>query len=545
MSYLVFKFNAKEPIVNGQLVDEQMFLSHKLRNKLVEVELERRKSIDALCAKLSPDLTDVEKQLFEAEVTLAEAEKQQKGVNASQRKREATKEVRDTLKILRETKASLYKRRKELRTSIFESHEFKAAQEQIEQGALKKSATYRKESLLYSDNSDAVFQAAQSFRKGAPPKFRRWTGDGRVVIRLRKTFSLNQLDRTNLYAQVERHSSGYFVAGKNRPRKLGNALLQFRVGTDKRKPVFATVPFYLSREIPEDARVNQIFLQRRRVGTKFSWSVCFVCSKDSWDKPDWAEDGTVGIDVGWRIFEDRLRVAVWSGSDGDEGELSLPLWWIKEQKRVCSIQSVRDTLFDGIKDTIKSLNFESAPDYVREALQTIHAWKSPARLSAIVFKWLKDGGNGTTIDVLNAWRERDRHLLEFQANLRDQLQRHRKEVYRTFAAQLSRKYATAVVEKIDLRKWHTNAQVEDSENCALREHVRNAALSVLFDSLTQRMRNTIRVNPANTTKNCHECGHLNKVEELEHTCEGCGISWDQDYNAARNLRNSGLVPCEA
>jgi transposase len=37
---------------------------------------------------------------------------------------------------------------------------------------------------------------------------------------------------------------------------------------------------------------------------------------------------------------------------------------------------------------------------------------------------------------------------------------------------------------------------------------------------------------------CHQCGHRHKrrPEELEHTCENCGLRADQDERAALNLR---------
>ena len=46
------------------------------------------------------------------------------------------------------------------------------------------------------------------------------------------------------------------------------------------------------------------------------------------------------------------------------------------------------------------------------------------------------------------------------------------------------------------------------------------------------------VSAVNTTHICHLCGSLEEfdaAEHLNHRCRSCGMVWDQDVNAARNL----------
>jgi putative transposase len=48
------------------------------------------------------------------------------------------------------------------------------------------------------------------------------------------------------------------------------------------------------------------------------------------------------------------------------------------------------------------------------------------------------------------------------------------------------------------------------------------------------------VNPKNTSKKCHHCGHIHKdlqVKTRKFHCEQCGKPLDRDVNAAINILN--------
>ena len=51
------------------------------------------------------------------------------------------------------------------------------------------------------------------------------------------------------------------------------------------------------------------------------------------------------------------------------------------------------------------------------------------------------------------------------------------------------------------------------------------------------------VNPANTSRTCSECGHVdkkNRKSQSEFECTSCGFSANADYNAAINIHNAGV-----
>ena len=355
--------------------------------------------------------------------------------------------------------------------------------------------------------------------------------------------------------RLELHPKGIWVPGTRRPRKLGTALLHFRIGsTEKRKPVWAQIPLKFHRPLPTDCKIKWTYLQRRKRGTKTLWEVCFVLQGEhgAFDPQDRATDGHVGIDVGWRKYADRLRIAVYSGSDGQEGELCLPEWWLEESRRVERIRGHRDTLMDTAKAEFKAFTKgrEGLADYMVEAGKHVHQWRSAARLASVCLRWREETNLTTEEETarasLEAWRHRDKHLYEYEAHLRSQLQGSRKDLYRKFAAQLSRLYATSHVEKLDLRTFHKLAPIEeggDKGTDAMTSYTRDACLSSLFEALKSRMVNTVKIDPANTTKQCHACSVIDAAwtdhAKVDHECSSCLVTWDQDVNAARNLLNAG------
>jgi hypothetical protein len=342
---------------------------------------------------------------------------------------------------------------------------------------------------------------------------------------------------------------------RTKGRHLQHTVVSLRVGSEDRDPVFAVIPVVLHRPMPSDAQIKWVHLIRRRIGLHCEWRVQFALSRATgWDKPDRAATGEISIDVGWRVTGDdgvtprpdgSMRVAFWRGSDDAEDELTLPADWLSEMRKTEHIQSVRDKLFDRMRERLAErlrTAGDAVPAWLRDRTSTLPQWKSQARLAKLAIDWRSNrfDGDGEIFAELEAWRKRDKHLLEYAANLRDQLQRRREDIYRKFAAWMRRTYRTAKVEILDLRDFHKLAQAEDAPvDGALKEHVRDACISALFRCIEESMtkKGTIKVPAKNTTAKCHVCGSLEKWNRkvLRHTCSACGAEWDQDENASVNI----------
>ena len=54
----------------------------------------------------------------------------------------------------------------------------------------------------------------------------------------------------------------------------------------------------------------------------------------------------------------------------------------------------------------------------------------------------------------------------------------------------------------------------------------------------------ILIDPRNTSRTCSKCGHCekaNRKKQAEFVCLSCGFSDNADFNAAKNIRNLGLL----
>jgi hypothetical protein len=257
----------------------------------------------------------------------------------------------------------------------------------------------------------------------------------------------------------------------------------------------------------------------------------------------------VGIDIGYRLMPDGgQRVAYWQGSDGASGELRLPPWTVESQSKIEDLQSIRDKLHNAIRTRLKDwLEANPHPEWLDEATEHMHAWKRLARLDCLVVEWRGKRFDGDTaiLKALEAWRKQERHLWQWQENSRDQLLEWRKNYYREFAAAMRRRYRTVAVEDMDLRSAiHDILRPEEERETvtAQRRMARFAALSVLVGCLKDSGSEVVTVDRAGTTGIHHDCGHVNDVgADLMHVCEGCGIEFDRDVNAAKNILARGEV----
>lgn len=375
---------------------------------------------------------------------------------------------------------------------------------------------------------------------------------------------------------------------RTKGKHLQHTMVKLRVGSKGRAPVWAVVPTMLHRPMPWDSKIKGVHLIRWKIATHCEWHVQFVLARAiGWKKPDCAADGTVSIDVGWRVTGDdgktprpdgSMRVAYWKVSDGVEGELVLPAIWLAGMRKVENIQSTRDETFNVARDTLAAWieGLVEKPEWLTQVRQikTLRQWRSIARLAALVSRWRENrcvpdveplpmtnplslllrgqdedghlgltGGEGVYA-LMETWRKRNKHLLEYEENLRDQLQRQRMDIYRNFAAQMRRKYRTAKIEKLDLRDFHKNQEVEEPvPDGALKEHVRDACISTLFQCLKESMAQIVEVSAQNTTAKCHVCESLQTWNHkiLRHTCTTCGAEWDQDDNAAINISREDIA----
>ncbi len=120
-----------------------------------------------------------------------------------------------------------------------------------------------------------------------------------------------------------------------------------------------------------------------------------------------------------------------------------------------------------------------------------------------------------------------------------------------------------IAKKLVVGEWHLFAErtgrgmaLEDLTGIRERVRVRKAQRrqhsAWAFDDLRKKIAYKARllgipviaVNPRNTSRTCHECGHCekgNRQSQARFECQSCGHVSNADYNAARNIAGADAL----
>lgn len=556
-----YTYGLRPPTGGRDRVLDQLRLASIYRNKLVEIELARRAATDETLRELCPGLLECEAELANVNAAIEDVLAQQRGRN--QRARGMTDEVdfRARLAELKPRRRDLAAQRKRLRDGSFSDPDTQARLASVNETAAAAIRTARAACGVFWGSYLLVEQAADAFRKGAPPVFRGYRGEGRIAVQIQGGMTWDEAssgDDTRLrivhtpQTEVRMARNGTVLPLPGEKRQTQQYTLWLRIGSDGRAPIWATWPLILHRQIPETTRIMWAIVQRRIVAGHERWQLTLSLRDDTdqaFVRRDLAADGVVGIDIGYRLMPDgRQRVAYWHGSDGASGELELPPWTVQGWKKVEDLQSIRDKLHNEARATLRDwLASNPHPGWLDEATEHMHAWRRLSRLDRLVVEWRgqrfeHDCG---ILATLESWRTQERHLWQWQENSRDQLLAWRKNYYREFSAKMRRRYRTIAIEDMDLRSAiHDVLRPEEERETvtAQRRTARFAALSVLVGTIKDCGADVVPVERAGTTSTCHDCGAANDVGAgLMHVCVGCGSVFDRDENAAQNILARGEV----
>jgi hypothetical protein len=530
-----WRFGARVPNTALEEIQGQLYLMHKYRNELCRIELDRRAACQEIVTKASPRMQQLEGEITTLAKELSDLETEVRAHNKQTRSRSAPVELRSRTSQTRANLKTLRTEYRNVKKATYGDPLVKARLAQVSQDDNARIKEARGKSRLYWCNYLTVETDCESFRKGPPPRFKRFERDGRVALQLQNGLS------------IEKATSGestllhLYKAGDNNPKHW---VCRMRVGGEGRKGIFAEVPFLMHRELPKEAKIKWLYLQRSRVATHDEWHLMFSLEAAEWPRKQ-AKRGTVGVDLGWRLLKNSdLRVAYWHGSDGKSGQLVIPKEDLSRWHRADTLRSTRDSSFNQIKEHFLDwLGGEMPrPEWLTEQTEHLCQWRSQARLAAVVIYWRNHrfDGDENIYEALEKWRKQDKHLFDWQEYQRKRSINWRNNLYRCFAKTLAEKYRTCVMENTNWRDMAELPEVESSEvTYAVPSYNRAvSAIGKLSLYLKEAMKEVQLVDPANSTHECADCGTIDDfdaVKELEHVCSNCLSSWDQDHNAARVL----------
>lgn len=284
----------------------------------------------------------------------------------------------------------------------------------------------------------------------------------------------------------------------------------------------------------------------RKIGPRECWTVEITVDDSATARTGHGE-GAIAVDIGWRQIGEELRIACWGADNGKNGgELRLSAALLSSLRKADELRSLRDDKFNVARAALSGwLATATVPEWLHDATTHLAQWRSAGRLAGLAKRW-RDGrfdGDADAYDALEAWRYHDHHLWEWESSQRTKSLRHRREIYRVFAAGLASQFETCVLEKFDLRVFAQRVTTENAaENEAARSNRQRAALSELRMAITNAFRarggRVDEVSAVDSTHICAECGTVDDfdaAEAIEHVCSGCGATWDQDMNSWRVL----------
>lgn len=562
MAIRVERYGLREPTYGADIVAEQMRKAHAYRNKLTEIERERRarmrevESSDQTVGALFETVEATKRLAFELGEE-AKAHRAKSGKAAPSRSIPA--DLRARLTAARKEEKEAKKKWREAREAAEER--LRPKRDAINEGFLAARKRARSECGVYWGTYQLAEDAISSARKeplwnnGEPldPKFRRWTGEGSVSVQISDGVGLLPEDLTSCNGTQVRFAPEVSIQendrrdpNSKRSKRIKRYELWLRVGSDsKLNPVWAKWPMTVHRPLPDGSRVKRVSVHRRHVGPYVEWYATLTVHVP--DAVPSCGDGAIAIDVGWRSRPDgSIRVGMTHDGYGPDTEIVLPAEIISAIEKADSLRGTRDSNLDAILAQFTSwLAVATVHDWMREATETVTKWRSHARLAALVLRWSKERfeGDAEVFETMDQWRQQDLHLWAWEASQRDKALKRRRDHYRCIAARMAETYRNVVMEDFDLRKMARRPRV-GSDSSYVQASSRNRTLACVSE-LRGAIENAFRsrggcvfsIDPAGTTRTCNVCGVVDEVTsmaKLRQTCSN-GHEWDQDENAARNI----------
>jgi hypothetical protein len=534
--------------------------NHELRNRLVEIERERRKAVRALCADL-PELaaaqvcrTALDEALQTIKKARSETKKRSESAEDVKRAKEARKAYQEALRAL-----ALARR---ARLSACEA-EIKVVNDE---SAKREKEAYG-ESPVEAWGSKLDVFAAHAAVRAMPywdeladndPHFVRWEGEGQIAVQLqgglRVGAALSGGDRRFQLTDLVPEAFEATDAAKNPRdrRRLRGAVGRLRIGSDARNPIWTEVRVQVHRPLPPSGIIKWARLSRRRVALAYAWSLEVTV-----DVPlsAVARPGVVGLDLGWRKKPDgSLRVGYLAFRETAKDaiatrtrELVLPASLVQRFARLREAESERTHAFEMERMWLSRLlsTFVELPDWLKKESETLSQWRSPARLARLARIWSENRFERDELpyERLRGWAAGD--ALRYQENeeARQSALRAREWYYGNWAAACANAYGALAVENMNISRLIRHRD-PDADEPAHEERARSRAVAApgrlrqVFAHAFEGRGGIVMLRPTkNTTITCPTCGDVRKFDAAEILAPTCanGHTIDQDERAARNL----------
>lgn len=576
----VYVYGLQAPTLNADVVADQMWRAHQYYNTLVEIERERRDAIRKVLGNTSAEVETLEAQRQAISSAIVETREAIKRLRAVTRKRSDTAEMRAKVRELtsqeREARKAVREaRRRDRETGV--SSVDKAYLKTTEESTIAKVKAAQAASGLYWGTYNLVKQARDASRKALEglwvfdagvgghvphdPSFRRWKGEGAVAVQIQYPKGTEPFTYEKLLAATDSRLQLVLLSPHAAPNRNSKHRDTRRFGTFRmrvlsdaeRQPVWAEWPIVVHRPLPEKAKINHATVKHYKVADRSKWELHLgVDVPESTEKE--CGHGAIAVDVGWRKMGEETRMAYCVDDAGRTYDVMLDPEVPRRLAKVESLQEDRQRCQNVLQIKLEvavakllqdpSLKEETA--WLADATTHLKLWKAPRRFVNLRNAWKGNRFAGDTMafDLLETWYHRDRHLWQWMEFQRRKAYKRREDQQKRLACEFSKRYDTLVLEDFDKRETQKAGATESEKVTSpkVRKQQNSVATSSLCHFLTcafgTRGGTIWKVDPSMTTQKCHLCGFTGRwdaAKSVTHTCEGCGQTWDQDFNGATNI----------
>lgn len=450
----VYRYGLLPPIVNAEKVNEQIWLAHQYRNKLVEIEKNFRTKTQEIIN--CEELIEIDKQIAIAPNT----------------EKKALWNKRTTLLKERRLKPEIAK-----------------ALEDIKNTKYAQIRTARQECNVYWGTYLIIEQAAEAAAGGLDePRFQRWDGTGAVGVQLQGGLLATQI--FNLQdSRVQIDLTLKPIAGRcGKPRPH----LKLRIGSEDNRPIWAEWPLIYHRPLPTNSIIKWIKVIKNKTASDIFWSV-HISLEQEIPESTAHQEKTLALDLRWKQEETAeeltYRAGEWTNGV-NSGKVILHPDIVGAFNKADSLRSIRDRNQNELQAELVDWAKKELPENHKEQLKHIVLWKSPQKFVRLALWWRDNRLDGDTemYERLEAWRKQDKHLWLWEAHARTKALRRRKDQYRVLAAELVKSHDQLVVEKIALNRL---AQKSEEESPG-KQKARSQRVDVAPSELRQALFNAFR-----------------------------------------------------
>jgi len=403
----------REAIRGMDLAIDQMFRRNELWNRIVEIDNEVRTKMEAtlFAGAKEEELGSIREKLKELRTHLATLRADRKSSKAERDQvraqvKAAALEARTGLdQVKRARKANAEENRELMR-------ELNADRLRRVRGAQAQAGLYWCGRTEVLRNYEVARRRAM--REGRRLKPRPWNGTGTVCVYFQKGLNVSGVFGDNGRLQIDPiPEDAWKSPSRSVRRRLARTSVRLRIAADADlSPVWLELPMTMHRPLPDGGVIRWASIVREQVGRSFRHRLLLTVREPA---PSVIERplGAVGVDVGWRVTPDGLRVAYWYGTDGSHGALVLPHSDLAAFRQIDSLQSTITAVHDQARSFLQSYaNSHKVPEPLAALAAAALSSSSPRALVGMFEEWQTNRylGDEKAFATISAWHKQHLHL---------------------------------------------------------------------------------------------------------------------------------------